>query len=157
MRLAKFLAAALLAAPAFAFAATPVTNTFKVSAEVKSACTVSATDIVIPSYDPNAAAPTTQTGTVSVTCTKGTPYTTTLSSTSGFKLTGPGNVTLAYQIFQGSGTGGTVWANATTSNPYAGSAPSKAPVAYLATASIAPGQDVAAGIYVDTVTVTVNY
>jgi spore coat protein U-like protein len=94
---------------------------------------------------------------VSVTCTKGTPYTTTLSSTTGFKLTGPGNVTLAYQIFQGSGTGGTVWANATTSNPYAGSAPSKAPVPYLATASIAAGQDVAAGVYVDTVTVTVNY
>jgi len=157
MRLAKFIAAALLAVPAFAFAATPVTNTFKVSAEVKSVCTVSATDIVIPSYDPNAAAPTTQTGTVNVTCTRGTPYTTTLSSTTGFKLTGPGGATLAYQIFQGSGTGGTVWANATTSNPYAGSAPSRAAVAYLATASIAAAQDVAAGIYADTVTVTVNY
>lgn len=157
MRLAKILAAALLAVPAFASAATAVTNTFKVSAEVKSACTVSATDIVIASYDPNAVAPTTQTGTVSVTCTKGTAYTTSLSSTSGFNLTGPGSVTLAYQIFQGSGTGGTVWANATTSNPLAGSAPSKAPVAYLATASIAAGQDVPAGNYVDTVTVTVNY
>ncbi|MEI6226075.1 MAG: spore coat protein U domain-containing protein, partial [Deltaproteobacteria bacterium] len=79
------------------------------------------------------------------------------SSTTGFKLTGPGGATLAYQIFQGSGTGGTVWANATTSNPYAGSAPSRAAVAYLATASIAAAQDVAAGIYADTVTVTVNY
>jgi spore coat protein U-like protein len=155
MRIVKLVAAALLAVPALVSAATPVTNTFKVSAEVKPACTVSATDIVIPSYDPNAVAPTNQT--VSVTCTKNTTYSTTLSSTSGFKLTGPGNVTLAYQIFQGAGTTGTVWANATTSNPYAGSAPSKAPVAYLATASIDAGQDVPAGLYVDTVTVTVLY
>ena len=157
MRLAKFLAAALLAVPAFAFAATPVTSTFQVRAEVKSACTVSAADIVVASYDPNAAAPTNQTGAVNVTCTKGTTYTTVLSAPSGFKMAGPGGATLAYQIFQGSGTAGTVWANATTSNPYAGSAPSKAAVAYLATASIDAGQDVPAGFYADTVTVTVNY
>jgi spore coat protein U-like protein len=157
MRLARILAATLLAAPAFVSAATPVSSTFQVRAEVKSACTVSATDIVVASYDPNAIAPTNQTGTVSVTCTKGTGYSTVLSAPSGFKMTGPGGAVLAYQIFQGSGTGGTVWANATTSNPYAGSAPTKAAVAYLATASIDAGQDVPAGFYADTVTVTVNY
>jgi spore coat protein U-like protein len=157
MRIAKLVVAALLAVPALVSAATPVSSTFQVRAEVKSACTVSAADIVVASYDPNAAAPTNQTGTVNVTCTKGTTYSTVLSAPSGFKMTGPGGATLAYQIFQGSGASGTVWANATTSNPYAGSAPSKAPVPYLATASIDPGQDVPAGFYADTVTVTVNY
>lgn len=156
MRFSKLLAAALVAVPVLASAA-DVQSSFIVTARVQPACTVSATDVTVASYDPNAAAPTTATGTVSVTCTKGTKFNTTLSSAKKFLLTGPGTDTLAYQIFQGSGTTGTVWANASTSNPYAGESKNKNAIPFTATVSIDAGQDVLAGTYSDTVTVNVNY
>lgn len=156
MRLSKLLVAALVAAPVLASAA-DTQGTFVVTARVQPVCTVSASDVTVAAYDPNAPAPTTATSTVNVTCTKGTTYNTTLSSAKNFQLTGPGTDALSYQIFQGSGTTGTVWANAGTSNPYAGAAKNKNATPFTATVSIAAGQDVLAGTYTDTVTVNVNY
>ena len=151
MRLSKLLAAALLAAPVLASAA-DVTNTFKVSAEVKPTCTVTATDVVVASYDPNATSPTSQTGTVSVACTKKTAYTTTLISTNGWTLNGTGGEKLTYKILQGSTS--TPWdANSGVSATSTG----KAAKGYTATVSIDPLQDVAVDTYADTVTVNVNY
>ncbi len=156
MRLSKFVAAALLAAPMVASAA-PATASFKVSAEVKPTCIVSASDIVVTSYDPNAPAAAVATGAITVTCTKGTKFDAVLTSTSGFKMAGPGADKLAYQIFQGSGTTGTVWASETASNPYTVTAANKKALDLLATVSIDPGQDVMTGSYTDSVTVNVNY
>jgi len=153
MRLSKLIAAALLAAPLLA-TATDVQNSFQVSAKVLPACTVNATNVVIASYDPGAAAATTDTGTISIACTKKTPYTTTLLSQNNWTLKGTAGNTdvLNYQIFQG--TTSTPW-NGTSG--WAASAPSKNAVAYKATVSIAATQDVAIDTYSDTVTVNVNY
>ena len=153
MRLSKLLAAALLAAPLLASAA-DVKGTFDVSAKVLPACTVSATNVVIASYDAGAATATTDTGTISIACTKKTPYTTTLLSQNNWTLKGTAGNTevLNYQIFQG--TSSTPW-NGTSG--WTASAPSKNAVAYKATVSIAATQDVAIDTYSDVVTVNVNY
>lgn len=156
MRFSKLLAVALATVPVFASAA-DVNSSFIVRATVVPACSVTATDVTVASYDPNAAAPTTATSTVNVTCTKGTTFHTTLSSANKFLLTGAGTDTLSYQIFQGAGTTGTVWANATTSNQLDGTAKNKNATPFTATIAIDAGQDVLAGTYSDTVTVNVNY
>lgn len=151
MRLSKLLAVALATIPVLASAA-DVQGTFKVSAEVKPACTVSATDVVVAAYDPAATAATIETGTVSVACTKKTAYKTTLLSTNGWTLKGTGTDVLTYKILQGSST--TPW---DATNAWGTTSTSKAPVAYTATVSIDPLQDVAVDTYADTVTVNVNY
>jgi spore coat protein U-like protein len=126
-----------------------------VTATVAKVCTVGALPINIGSYDPNNATATAGTTNVNVTCTKGTTYTTFLTSLKSWTLTdtatSAGNA-LTYAITQGASA--TAW-NSTSG--WAGSASSKAAVAFLATAKIAPGQDVPAGTYTDTVTMNVNY
>jgi len=151
MHFSKLLAAALLAAPLVASAAS-VTNTFKVSAEVKPACTVSADSVVVASYDPNTATATSANGNVTVACTKKTAYTTTLVSTNGWTLNGTGGEKLTYKILQGTTT--TPW-NSTSG--VSATSEGKAPVTYIATVSIDPLQDVGVDVYSDTVTVYVNY
>lgn len=151
MRLAKLAVAALLAAPMLASAA-DLKGTFTVSAEVKPACTVSATNVVVASYDPAATTATNETGTVSVACTKKTVYKTTLFSANGWTLKGTGTDVLKYKILQGSST--TPWNDI---NAWGTTSTGKAPVAYTATVSIDPLQDVAVDTYADTVTVNVNY
>jgi spore coat protein U-like protein len=129
-------------------------GTFTVTATVAKVCTVAAAPIVIASYDPNSATPTAGTTNVNVTCTRGTAYTTFLTSANAWKLVDtvtPANV-LTYAITQAAT--GTTW-NATTG--WAGSAPTKAAVSYQATATIGASQDVPAGTYTDTVTMNVNY
>jgi len=147
-------ALAVLLVPGSAQAQT-ATGSFTVTATVAKACTVSAAPIVIASYDPNAATATAGTTSVNVACTKGTTYTTFLTSLKSWTLTdtatSAGNA-LTYAITQGASA--TAW-NGTTG--WAGSAPGKAAVAYIATAKIGPGQDVPAGVYTDTVTMNVNY
>jgi len=158
-RFSKFAAAAAIAALAILVAprsaeAQTATNSFTVTATVGKACTVSAAPIVIASYDPNNAVPTVGTTNVNVACTKGTTYTTFLSSANTWRLldtSTPANV-LTYAITQGSSA--TAW-NATSG--WAGSAPGRAPVPYVATATLAAGQDVPPGNYTDKVTVNVNY
>jgi spore coat protein U-like protein len=146
-------ALAVLLAPGSAEAQTASTN-FTVTATVGKACTVAAAPIVIGSYDPNNTSPTVGTTNVNVACTLGTTYTTFLSSANSWRLLNtatPAN-TLTYAITQGATA--TAW---NLSSGWAGSAPGRAPVPYVATAAIVPLQDVPAGAYTDTVTVNVNY
>jgi spore coat protein U-like protein len=159
-RISKIAAAATVAALAFLLAprsaqAQTATGSFTVTATVGKACTVAAAPIVIASYDPNASVATVGTTNVNVACTKGTTYTTFLTSAKNWTLTdtatSAGNA-LTYAISQGASA--TAW---TGTSGWAGSAPSKAPVSYVATAKIAAGQDVPAGTYTDTVTMNVNY
>jgi spore coat protein U-like protein len=153
MRFSRFsVVAALLAAPLLAVAASPATGSFKVSAEVKSACTLTTTDILVASYDPNATTNTTATGTVSVACTKGTAYKTYLKSANSWKLNGPAGEFIPYVIFQG--TDSTPW-DATSF--WSATSAGKAPVDYVATASLTAGKDVSVGTYTDTVNVEVTY
>jgi spore coat protein U-like protein len=86
-------ALAVLLVPGSAQAQT-ATNSFTVTATVGKACTVSAAPIVIASYDPNSTSPTVGTTNVNVACTKGTTYTTFLSSAKGWTLTDTATLTL---------------------------------------------------------------
>ncbi len=147
-------ALAVLLVPGSAQAQT-ASNNFTVTATVGKVCTVNAAPIVIASYDPNNGTPTVGTTNVNVACTKNTTYTTFLTSAKGWTLTDTtttaGN-SLNYAISRG--TPAVPW---NETNGWGGSAPGRAAVPYLATATIGALQDVPPGIYTDTVTVNVNY
>lgn len=151
--IAALAALAVLLVPGSAEAQT-ATNNFTVTATVGKACTVSAAPIVIASYDPNNGVPTVGSTNVNVACTRGTTYTTFLASANTWRLldtSTPANV-LTYAITQGNSA--TVWS---ATSGWAGSAPGRAPVPYVATATVGALQDVPPGNYTDTVTVNVNY
>ena len=157
MRRTSMIAAVAAAALAFLLApasAEAQSTSFTVTATVGTACTVTAAPISIASYDPNLGVPTVGTTNVNVACTRGTAYTTFLSSANSWRLLNtvtPANF-LTYGITQG-GTG-TAW---TATSGWAGVAADRLPFAYLATASVGALQDVPAGSYLDTVTVNVIY
>lgn len=158
MRRTSMIAAAVAAA-ALAFLLAPTaaeaqaTTNFTVTATVGTACTVAAAPITV-AYDPNNTVPTIGTTNVNVACTRGTSYTTFLSSTNGWRLVNavtPANF-LTYGITQGATA--TPW---TATSGWAGVATDRLPYAYVATAAVGALQDVPAGSYLDTVTVNVNY
>jgi spore coat protein U-like protein len=142
-------------APRSAEAATAA-STFTVTANVLTACTIASTNITA-NYDPNATVATTQTGNVTLRCTRGTGYSVGLVSAHGWTMTN-GADTLSYSILQGATT--TPW---TTASPVTGTNTGTflVPINLVATLSIPPGQDVpgtVAGLpYTDTVTATVTF
>ncbi len=100
------LAAGLLTAGAVHAATT--TTTFAVTATVNSTCATTATALAFPAYTPGAGA-VTQSSTVSVKCTKNTPYTVLLNGGVGGTvaqraMTSGGN-TLQYQLYTTVGLG----------------------------------------------------
>jgi spore coat protein U-like protein len=147
------------------------TGTFTVSATVLKACTVSASNINFGNYTPGAGA-LTGNSTISVKCTKTTPYTVALSagSTTGGsyaqRLMAYGAETLQYNLYTaaafttvfgdgtlgtgtGSGTGAGLGAVAQTYTAYGRLVDS--------TANQNAAPNAAATTYSDTVTVTVTY
>ena len=151
--------------------AATATNTFTVSATVLKACTVNATNINFGNYTPGAG-PLTGNSTISVKCSKSTPYTVALNagSTAGGsyaqRLMAYGAETLQYNLYTaatfatvfGDGTAGT----ATGAGAGAGlGAAAQTYTAYgrlvdsVANQNAAP--NAAASTYTDTVTVTVTY
>jgi spore coat protein U-like protein len=151
---AAFAAAALAVLLVPGSAEAQATSSFTVTATVGKACTVSAAPISIASYDPNNTVPTVGTTNVNVACTKGTSYTTFLSSANAWRLVNtvtPANF-LTYGITQGATA--TAW---TATSGWAGVAADRLPAPYLATASVGALQDVPAGSYLDTVTINVTY
>ncbi len=163
--------AALAAAPAYAATAT---GTFQVLVEIQKACTVSAgagSNVnvgTVASTATNSAA----SSTISVTCTKDTPYFIGLapSAANGGTTTGsgsmaptggiPGNTDkVPYQLRSTAGAAGTVWGNTATTSTVGngvagtGSGAAKTHTVYATVASA----NFTADSYSDTVTVTVNY
>jgi spore coat protein U-like protein len=124
---------------------------FQVQATVIPQCAISATALNFGNYDPNAAAPTAGTSTITLTCTRNTGYSVALSAASGFAMSNGAGSSLNYSLFQANGT--TPW----TTTPVAGVAPSRAPIPLTVNGSIAAGQDVPTGSYTDTVVATVTF
>ena len=164
-RKSLFLAAAALLAlgqsPAFA---TTATNPLAVSATVSNNCTITTGTLAFGTYDAltaNASANLDQTGTFSITCTKGTAYTVSLSL--GAHATGTtrrmvngsdATAFLTYEIYNDS-FGGTVWNG---SNTVTGTAASKnTAITLTAYGRVPAGQDAAQGSYSDTVVETVTF
>jgi spore coat protein U-like protein len=157
-------AAALLVAGHSPAQAATATNPLNVSATVSNNCTITTGTLQFGAYDAlatNASANLDQTGTFSITCTKGTPYTVSLglgahaSGTTRRMVNGADNTAfLTYEIYNDS-FGGTVW-NGT--NTVTGTSASKATaITMTAYGRIPAGQDATQGAYSDTVVETVTF
>lgn len=175
MKKILLIAVAASLASAAAFAATnPATATFDVKLTVLKACSVLAgasSDIDFGSQD-STATNLQNSNTISVTCSKNTPYTIGLtpgnSNTAGAGVMAAQNVapvtgntdTVAYQLRSTAGLTGTVWGNtnsdgATVGNGVSGTG-NGAAKSHTVYATV-PNVNVTPDAYKDTVTVTVRY
>lgn len=145
--------------------AASATANLPVSVQVASNCTISATAVSFPNYDPigtHASSPDDSTaGAVTVACTKGTATNIGLglgSNASGTtrRMKDSGTNTINYELYSDSSRS-TVWGNASGSWMTPGAAPDKNPRTFQVYGRIPSGQDVPAGTYNDTVVATVNF
>ena len=156
------------AAPAFAGT---VTGSLPVSATVANSCVISSVNaIAFGAYDPanaNASAPLKATGAVNVTCTKGGSVSVALDQganpTASSTCVAParqmkdsGTDVLAYSIYSDSADT-KAWGCDATNEVSFTSASVSTPTALSTYGSIPAAQDVPAGSYNDTVTVTVSF
>ncbi len=175
MKKILLIAVAASLASAAAFAATnPATATFDVKLTVLKACSVLAgatSDIDFGSQD-STATNLQNSNTISVTCSKKTPYTIGLapsnSNTAGAGVMAAQNVapvtgntdTVAYQLRSAAGPTGTVWGNTNTDGTTVGNGISGtgngAAQSHTVYATV-PSVNVTPDAYKDTVTVTVRY
>ncbi|KXU31044.1 spore coat protein [Sphingobium sp. 22B] len=142
--------------------AAQTTTTFPVTATVLTACAVTANPLSFGNYDPTSATPLDATTTLSVLCTVGTSFTVGLNAgtSSGATVTSRKMVNganlLNYGLFRET-TRTNNWGNTPgTDTPPATTAP-VLPSTLTVYGRIPPSQNVPAGGYADTVTVTVNY
>lgn len=146
--------------------AATTTTTFAVTATVQSTCSAAAPTLAFPNYTPGLG---TQTGntTISVKCTKNTPFTVALNagSTTGDtyaqRVMGSGANTLQYNLYTsaafatvfGDGTGTT----ATVAGTGLGVATANSVQVFGQLPDNATNQAAVPGAYSDTITVTVSY
>lgn len=138
------------------------TTTFPVSATVVKSCSVSANPLAFGNYDPTAVAALDATTTLSVLCTVGTSFTVGLSAGVGSgatvttrQMTNGGNL-LSYALYQ-TAARSTIWGNTPgTDTPAPVTAPATA-TTLTVYGRIPQSQNVTAGAYTDTITVSVNY
>ncbi|HVN42745.1 MAG TPA: spore coat U domain-containing protein [Steroidobacteraceae bacterium] len=161
--IAPFVAGLLFALGGSAHAAT-ATATFNVTASVANNCTVSAANLGFGTF--TASADVTNSSTVTMNCTNGTPYTVTLSTgSSGVFATRTmksGTNLLNYNLYKDAGLT-TIWGDGTSStatNAGTGSGLSSAhQVTYTVYGKLpmTGNQDAPVGSYTDSITVSVNY
>jgi spore coat protein U-like protein len=166
MRKVSTLVAALGLLSAGAANSGTTTTTFAVTATVQSTCSATATALAFGAYTPGAGA-LTKTSTISVKCTKNSPYTVALNAgttTGGAlaqRLMASGANTLQYNLYTtaafttvfGDGTGST----STSAGTGAGVATANTITVYGQLPDSATNQAAVPGSYSDTVTVTVSY
>jgi spore coat protein U-like protein len=151
----------LAATSAFAGTAS-TTNTNNITATVSAKCTIGAFSIAFGSYDPFAAAPLDQTGTVTINCTKGTSGTVSFDlgvNASGavrrMKDTAASANFLTYEVYTDSGHT-TVW-NAVNTVVLGPSVSKNTALTATAYGRVAAGQDAAVLSYQDTLVATVTF
>jgi spore coat protein U-like protein len=146
--------------------AATTTTTFAVTATVQSTCSATAATLAFPNYTPGAGAQIGNTS-ISVKCTKNTPFTVALNagSTTGDafaqRLMGSGANTLQYNLYTtaalatifGDGTGGT----GTIAGTGLGVATANTVQVFGQVPDSATNQAAVPGSYSDTITVTVSY
>ncbi len=149
-----------------AHAATPVTNTFQVTATITSSCTVSGSNLNFGSaIDPLAVGvPLDATSTLTVTCSNTTPYTVALNAganaggSTNFtsRTMKSGSDTLGYQLYVDSGRT-SVWGDGTSSSSAKNGTGTGAAQSHSVYGRIPSLANVVPGSYTDTVTVTISY
>jgi spore coat protein U-like protein len=137
------------------------TARFKVSATAVDSCVVSATDLSFGTYDPLRPTATEASSEVTVTCTVDSGYTVGLDAGLGAgatvtlrRLTGA-DATLDYSLYRDAGRA-LVWGNTAGSDTVAGTG-TGTPAIHTVYGRIPPGQAVRRGMYVDIITVSVDY
>lgn len=165
-RLARLIAgtapiALSLIAPQMAQAAT-ATTTFPVTANVLTACVVTANPLNFGSYDPTSATALDASTTLNVLCTVGTSFTVGLNAG-----TATGATVTTRKMTQGANTlNYALYREAARTNNWGNTAGTDTPPATTAPIGVTPltvygrvpaGQNVPSGGYADTITVTVNY
>jgi spore coat protein U-like protein len=141
--------------------ATTATGSIGVSATVLSLCVVSASPLAFGNYSPGAVS--TANTTIGIVCTNGTTYSVGLNNGSGTGATLSNRLmtgllngsTLGYNLYQDSALT-TVWGNTVGTNTVAGTGNGLAQ-SLTVYGKVAAGQNVAPGLYNDTVTVTLTY
>ncbi|WP_395390966.1 spore coat U domain-containing protein [Novosphingobium sp. BL-8A] len=155
------LAVTAFAAPHAAQAAT-TTTTMAVTATVQPSCTVSATALAFGNYNPLSATPLDGTSTITVNCTTGSTYTVGLNAgaTSGATVTTRqmllSSNALNYTLYRDSGRTNN-WGNTPGTDTPALATATTSPASITVYGRIPALQNVPAGSYADTVTVSVNY
>lgn len=150
-----------ISAPHAAQAAT-TTTTFAVTATVQPSCTVSATPLAFGSYNPLSATPLDATSTITVNCTTGTSYTVGLNAggTSGATVTTRQMLlstnSLNYTLYRDTGRTNN-WGNTPGTDTPASATATTTAATLTVYGRIPALQNVPAGNYTDSVTVTVNY
>jgi len=143
-------------------AATATAN-LAVSATVTNNCTISTVALAFGSYDPvvaNASTNLDGTGSVVVSCTKGSTATIGLGNganySSGRRMGDGATNFLTYELYQDASRA-TVWGNSGAGLLSPVAAPSKAARTFTVYGRVTSNQDVPAGSYNDTVVATVNF
>lgn len=159
----KLLAAVGMAALLSTVAAHAATSTASmlVTATVLSYCAVTANPLPFGNYSSTATS--TANTTVGVLCTNGTPYNVGLNAGVGTGATvanrlmtnSGGTATLAYNLYTTSALS-SVWGNTVGTNTVAGTGTGLSQTLNVY-GQILSGQNVAAGLYTDTITVTLTY
>jgi spore coat protein U-like protein len=142
--------------------AATTTTTFPVTATVLTACSVSANPLNFGNYDPTATTALDATTTLSALCTIGTSFTVGLNAgtatgatVTARRMTNGAN-TLNYALYRDAGRTNN-WGNTPgTDTPPATIAP-VGPSTLTVYGRVPAGQNVPAGGYADTITVTLNY
>lgn len=149
------------AIPSIQTNAATATSTMAVSATVLTACLVTSTPLVFGVYDTSGAAINVS-STVGVTCTGNSSYTIALGAGTGFGATFAarkmsfGEATLDYNIYTDAAHT-TVWGNGTVGGSTVSGTGTLGLVTHTAYGSIPAGQSTDAGVYTDSVSVTLNY
>jgi spore coat protein U-like protein len=135
------------------------TTSFNVSVTVAKACTITAANLAFGTYTGTLID---STSTISVTCTKTTPYnvglnagTMTGATVTTRKMTGPGGYHLSYSLYQNS-TYSTNWGNTVGTDTETGTG-NGANQSLTVYGQLPAGQNVEAGAYTDTITATITY
>jgi spore coat protein U-like protein len=155
-------AASIAFAPVLAAQAQVVdTTTFQVRATVVPVCTVQATNIDFGVYRANQAAPTDATGSITVRCTLNTPFKLSLNggtvtgSSILNRLLSSGANTVAYQLYVDAGRT-QIWGDGAQGVSHSGVGTGTS-TSVTMHARMPPLQFQPAGIYTDTITVTLEY
>ena len=159
------LAAGLIAATTGAFASSTVTTSFQVQANVNAQCSITAVNLTFPAVDP-LSSQTDGATTVSVKCTKNSPYTvglnagTTTGATIAQRLMANGADTIQYNLYTDAGRT-TVWGNSAVAPTWVSGTGAGMGTAQVLNVygRVAGGQaNLAVGLFTEpTITVTVTY
>lgn len=142
--------------------ASSATGTMGISAIVLSACVVTSNSLAFGNYNPTSASPTDATSTFDVLCTAGTSYSVGLNAgtkagatVTTRQMSSGGNV-LSYSLYSDSSRS-TNWGNTPGTDTPSPTTAGVLPSTFTVYGRIPAQQNVQAGSYADTVTITVSY